>query len=82
MSLQSATCQALTEIVRGFYGLLITTTRFRLAAVNFFLAIVGITQVSRIVMYRQSLKGLPPVVEEAKAEAKEGVEKVKEIVKS
>lgn len=39
-----------------------------LAAVNFFLFIVGATQVGRIAMYRQSLKGTEG---QAKAEGKE-----------
>ena len=41
----------------------------RLAAVNAFLAVVGITQVSRIMAYRRSLDG-KTVVEEIKEEAK------------
>jgi hypothetical protein len=41
-----------------------------LAAVNFFLAGVGITQLSRIALYHQSLKALPPQAEKEAAEAK------------
>ena len=41
----------------------------RLAAVNFFLAVVGLTQVTRIVMYKQSVKDTP-VAQLAEDEAK------------
>lgn len=37
-----------------------------LAAVNFFLGIVGVVQCSRIIMWQQSQKGLPEKLEEAK----------------
>jgi hypothetical protein len=49
-----------------------------LAAVNFFLGIVGVIQVSRIVMYNQSQKGSPLTVEAVKEDVKE---EVKAIVK-
>lgn len=49
----------------------------RLAAVNFFLGIVGIVQVSRIAMYRQSLNDSPEKqIEAVKDKAKEGIDKV------
>jgi mitochondrial pyruvate carrier 2 len=41
-----------------------------LAAVNFFLFIVGTTQVTRILMYRQSQKGTT-IAQEVKDQAKE-----------
>ena len=41
-----------------------------LAAVNFFLGLVGIVQVSRILMYRSSQKDLPAAVEEVKEAVK------------
>lgn len=46
-----------------------------LAAVNFFLGIVGVIQVSRIVMYQQSLKkkSLPAVAAEVKEDAKDAI---------
>jgi hypothetical protein len=52
-----------------------------LAAVNFFLGVVGVIQCTRIAMYHQSQKNLP-VAAELKEEAKEKVEEVKEIIKS
>lgn len=53
---------------------------FSLAAVNFFLALVGITQVSRILMYEASKKkDAAAVVEDVKKDVKENVEAVKEI---
>jgi hypothetical protein len=39
---------------------------FSLAAVNFFLGVVGVVQCSRIIMWQQSQKGLPEKLEEAK----------------
>jgi mitochondrial pyruvate carrier 2 len=54
---------------------------YRLAAVNFFLAIVGIMQLSRIAVYHQSQKG-KTVTTEIKEDLKEGVDKVKEVIKA
>lgn len=48
----------------------------RLAAVNFFLGLVGIVQCSRIFLYKQSQKdktAVPASVDEAKQEIKEVV---------
>lgn len=39
---------------------------FSLAAVNFFLGVVGVVQCTRILMWQQSQKGLPAKVEEVK----------------
>jgi hypothetical protein len=50
-----------------------------LATVNFFLFCVGATQVSRIIIYRQSLKGTS-VTGEAKDVAKEEAETVKDVL--
>ena len=50
-----------------------------LAAVNFFLALVGITQVTRIALHESSKKGAAGVVEDVKQDVKENVEAVKEI---
>lgn len=55
---------------------------YSLAAVNGFLAVVGIVQCTRIGMYYRSQNGLPATVDEVKEEAKEKVEKVKDAVKS
>ncbi|KAK8016262.1 hypothetical protein PG993_014451 [Apiospora rasikravindrae] len=61
---------------------IITPKNYLLAAVNGFLAIVGIVQCSRIGMYYQSQKNKPSTADELKEEAKEKVEKVKDAVKS
>lgn len=47
----------------------------RLAAVNFFLGVVGIVQVTRILLYNQSQKNKSPVekVEDKVKEVKEAV---------
>ncbi|KAI0120671.1 hypothetical protein BJ170DRAFT_159678 [Xylariales sp. AK1849] len=78
-----------TGLIWTRWCFVITPKNYLLAAVNFFLGIVGVVQLSRIAMYHQSLKGVPPVVDEVKAEAKEvkeqakeKVEKVKDAVKS
>ncbi|KAH9883996.1 hypothetical protein F4778DRAFT_764354 [Xylariomycetidae sp. FL2044] len=52
-----------------------------LATVNFFLACVGIAQLTRIAMYHQSQKN-KSLEEKAKDDLKEGAEKVKEAVKA
>lgn len=54
---------------------------FRLAAVNFFLGCVGVTQVTRILMYQRSMEGgtIPEVLE---ANAKDGVETAKQIAQN
>lgn len=54
---------------------------YRLAAVNFFLGVVGVVQCSRIIMWHQSQKNLP-ATEELKEKAEEKVEAVKAAVKS
>jgi mitochondrial pyruvate carrier 2 len=53
-----------------------------LAAVNFFLALVGVTQLTRIALYESSKKGgAAVVVEDVKKDVKENVEAAKEAVK-
>jgi len=49
-------------------------TQHRLATVNFFLGLVGIAQVSRIVAYNMSVKNQSP--KEQLVEAKEGAKEV------
>ena len=44
---------------RRLFPSTIANTYIRLAAVNFFLGCVGVTQVTRIVLYQQSLKDKP-----------------------
>ena len=51
-----------------------------MAAVNFFLGMVGIVQVGRIVLYQQSLKNASPA-EKAAAVVQEPVVAVKEAIK-
>lgn len=68
-----------TGVIWTRWCFVITPKNYLLAAVNFFLGIVGITQLTRIALYRQSLKSLPAAAEE---EAKKTKDEVKEIVKS
>jgi mitochondrial pyruvate carrier 2 len=60
--------------------LIIKPKNYFLAAVNFFLFLVGTTQVSRIFVYQQSLKGAS-IKDEAKAAVKEEVMIAENIVK-
>lgn len=57
-----------------------------LASVNFFLAVVNIIQLSRVAVYHRSQKNLPATAAQVKDDIKEtvseGVEKVKDAVKS
>jgi len=68
-----------TGIIWTRWCLIIKPKNYLLAAVNFFLGLVGVVQVTRIALYHQSLKNLP---EQAKEEVKEAKEEVKEIVKA
>lgn len=52
---------------------------FSLASVNFCLALVGATQVTRVLMYQSSLKN-ESIVDEIKDEAKKDAAAVKQIV--
>ena len=57
--------------------------RASLAAVNFFLAIVGITQLTRIALYESSKsKDAAEIVADVKKDVKEHAAEVKDIVKS
>lgn len=49
-----------------------------LAAVNFFLALVGITQLTRIAMHESSKKSGGEIVEDVKADVKDRVDGAKE----
>ncbi|KAI1411370.1 UPF0041-domain-containing protein [Hypoxylon sp. FL1857] len=64
-----------TGLIWTRWCFVITPKNYLLAAVNFFLGCVGITQLTRIALYRASQKNLP-------AAAEEEAEKVKEAVKS
>lgn len=58
----------------------VLTRSTSLATVNFFLGVVGITQVTRILLWRNSQKGsIAETVEDVKEEVKQDV---KEIVKA
>ncbi|KAI1842589.1 hypothetical protein JX266_011202 [Neoarthrinium moseri] len=73
-----------TGLIWTRWCFVITPKNYLLAAVNFFLGMVGIVQVSRIAMYHRSQKntGVLPTADEIKEEAKEKVEEVKNAVKS
>lgn len=58
------------------------TSPASLAAVNAFLAAVGIVQVTRIGLWHQSQKNAPSMVDEVKEETKEAVAEVKNAAKS
>jgi Na+/citrate or Na+/malate symporter len=60
---------------------LVLTALRSLAAVNFFLAIVGIVQLTRIGMYQSSQKSAGEIVEGMKEDVKETVAEAKTEVK-
>ncbi|KAL1870269.1 hypothetical protein VTK73DRAFT_2718 [Phialemonium thermophilum] len=62
-----------TGLIWTRWCLIIKPKNYLLAAVNFFLGIVGVVQVTRIVLYHQSQKSLPQKAEEVKDEAKEAI---------
>ncbi|KAJ4005149.1 hypothetical protein NW766_011296 [Fusarium irregulare] len=67
-----------TGIIWTRWCLIIKPKNYLLAAVNFFLGMVGVVQVSRILKYEsEKKKGLHGVVEDIKADAKETIEEVK-----
>ena len=74
LSLTQNAALTATGIIWTRWCLIIKPKNYLLAAVNFFLGMVGVVQVSRILMWQQSQKD-KGVVEEVK-------EEVKEIVKS
>jgi hypothetical protein len=61
--------------------ILVLTVLRSLAAVNFFLAIVGIVQLTRIGMYQSSQKSAGEIVEGMKEDVKETVAEAKTEVK-
>ncbi|CCC10308.1 hypothetical protein SMACR_02884 [Sordaria macrospora] len=73
-----------TGLIWTRWCLIIKPKNYLLAAVNFFLGMVGIVQVSRILLWQQSQKNktLPAAAEEVKETLKEGVEKVEKAVKA
>ncbi|KAI1334689.1 hypothetical protein F5Y15DRAFT_283707 [Xylariaceae sp. FL0016] len=86
LSLTQNAALTATGLIWTRWCFVITPKNYLLAAVNFFLGCVGVTQVTRIAMYHSAQKNLPA---EAKAEAekiegevKEGAQKVKDAVKS
>ncbi|KAI1392588.1 UPF0041-domain-containing protein [Hypoxylon trugodes] len=62
-----------TGLIWTRWCFVITPKNYLLAAVNFFLGIVGITQVARIAIYRSSQKNLPAAVESEATQVKEAV---------
>ncbi|CAI6093231.1 unnamed protein product [Clonostachys chloroleuca] len=72
-----------TGLIWTRWCLIIKPRNVLLATVNFFLAIVGIIQVTRIALHNSSSKdGAAAVAEEVKSEVKEGVEAAKDAVKA
>ncbi|OTA56807.1 UPF0041-domain-containing protein [Hypoxylon sp. EC38] len=62
-----------TGLIWTRWCFVITPKNYLLAAVNFFLGCVGITQLTRIALYRASQKNLPAAAEEEAAKVKEAV---------
>ncbi|OTB02866.1 hypothetical protein M426DRAFT_74352 [Hypoxylon sp. CI-4A] len=62
-----------TGLIWTRWCFVITPKNHLLAAVNFFLGLVGITQLTRIAMYRSSQKNLPAAAEAEAAHVKEAV---------
>ncbi|ORY60543.1 uncharacterized protein BCR38DRAFT_349384 [Pseudomassariella vexata] len=60
-----------TGIIWTRWCFVIRPQNYLLAAVNFFLGCVGVVQVSRILMWKQSQKSLPAAAADVKAEAKD-----------
>lgn len=51
----------------------VSTNLFSLAAVNFFLGVVGVVQCSRILMWQQSQKSVGDLAKDVKEDVKEAV---------
>jgi len=81
LSLTQNAALTATGLIWTRWCLIIKPRNLLLAAVNFFLGGVGIVQVSRILMWQQSQKGLPEAVEQVKEEVKEEAKEVKKAVK-
>ncbi|KAG8168299.1 hypothetical protein KVR01_003988 [Diaporthe batatas] len=76
LSLQQNGALTATGIIWTRWCLIIKPKNYLLAAVNFFLGLVGVVQVSRILMWRNSQKGNTTVADaavEVKDEVKEAV---------
>ncbi|TQV93332.1 hypothetical protein V2A60_010241 [Cordyceps javanica] len=71
-----------TGLIWTRWCLIIKPKNYLLAAVNFFLGLVGIVQVSRILLARGVTAEVAEVVDEAKKDAKEVKDQVKEQVKA
>ncbi|KAK3367068.1 hypothetical protein B0T24DRAFT_634703 [Lasiosphaeria ovina] len=65
LSLTQNVALTMTGLIWTRWCLIIKPKNYLLAAVNFFLGLVGIVQVSRIVMWQQSQKTLPAKLDEA-----------------
>lgn len=72
LSLQQNGALTATGLIWTRWCLIIKPKNYLLAAVNFFLGVVGVVQVTRIMMWRSSQKN-KGVVEEARDEVKEAV---------
>lgn len=73
LSLTQNAALTATGIIWTRWCLIIKPKNYLLAAVNFFLGAVGVVQVTRILMWQNSQKALPPVVESVKEEVKDAV---------
>lgn len=76
LSLQQNGALTATGLIWTRWCLIIKPKNYLLAAVNFFLGVVGVVQVTRIMLWRSSQKNNPTVadaVAEVKDEAKEAV---------
>lgn len=76
LSLQQNGALTATGLIWTRWCLIIKPKNYLLAAVNFFLGVVGVVQVTRIMLWRSSQKDIQTVgeaVAEAKDEAKEAV---------
>ncbi|KAF7553896.1 hypothetical protein G7046_g6968 [Stylonectria norvegica] len=72
-----------TGIIWTRWCLIIKPRNILLAAVNFFLGLVGLVQITRIAMHDRATKqGLKGAVEEVKQDAKDVKAKAEEIVKA
>jgi hypothetical protein len=67
-----------TGIIWTRWCLIIKPKNYLLAAVNFFLGMVGLVQITRILSYESAKKkSLEGVVEDIKADAKEAIQEAK-----
>ncbi|KAI1328638.1 UPF0041-domain-containing protein [Xylariaceae sp. FL0255] len=79
LSLTQNAALTATGLIWTRWCLIIKPKNYLLAAVNFFLGLVGVAQVTRITMYNASQKSLPEKVED---KVEEKVEAAKDAVKS